>query len=135
MVPLSRPQPANFALTLNWTRQKNADGYLIYADKCGKGNKMKLLTTIRKNKTISFTQKKLKKGTYFKYMVVAYKNVNGKKMTIAASVVLYAPAMVGKTTVAKSVKLSKTKVTVKKGKSVTVSAAEVLKEASRLTAR
>ena len=119
----------NSALTLKWAKQKNADGYLIYGNKCGKGNKMKLLKTVKKNGTVSYTQKKLKKGTYYKYMVVAYKNVNGKKMPIAASVVLHAPTKGGKTTVAKSVKPSKTKVTVKKGKSVTVKATEVLEEA------
>ena len=119
----------NSALTLKWKKQKNADGYLIYGNKCGKGNKMKLLKTIKKNGTVSYTQKKLKKGTYYKYMVVAYKNINGKKMPIAASVVLHAPTKGGKLTVAKSVKPSKTKVTVKKGKSVTVKATEVLEEA------
>ena len=114
----------NSALTLKWTKQKNADGYLIYGNKCGKGNKMKLLKTIKKNGTVSYTQKKLKKGTYYKYMVVAYKNVNGQKMPIAASVVLHAPTKGGKLTVAKSVKVNKAKVSVKKGKSVTIKATE-----------
>ena len=50
-------------------------------------------------------------------------------MPIAASVVLHAPTKGGKTTVAKSVKLSKTKVSVNKGKSVNVKAEEVLEEA------
>ena len=50
----------NSALTLKWAKQKNADGYLIYGNKCGKGNKMKLIKTVKKNGTVSFTQKKLK---------------------------------------------------------------------------
>ena len=116
----------NSALTIKWAKQKNADGYLVYGNLCGK--KYKLLKTIDKSKTVSYTQKKLKKGKYNKYMVVAYKNVSGQKMPIAASVVIHAPTKGGKTTVAKSVKLSKTKVSVKKGKSVTVKATEVLEE-------
>ena len=123
----------NSALTLKWAKQKNADGYLIYGNKCGKGNKMKLIKTIKKNGTVSYTQKRLKKGTYYKYMVVAYKNVNGQKMPIAASVVVHVPTKGGKTTVAKSVKTTQkvkkkdkavSSVSVKKGKSVTIKATE-----------
>ena len=127
----------NAALTLQWAKQKKADGYLIYDNKCGKGNKMKLLKTIKKNSTVKWTQKKLKKGSYYKYMVVAYKNVNGQKMPIAASVVIHVPTKGGKTTVAKSVKTTQkvkkkdkavSSVSVKKGKSVTIKATEVLEE-------
>ena len=119
----------NTALTLKWTKQKKADGYLIYGNKCGKGNKMKLVKTIKKNSTVKWTQKKLKKGTYYKYMVVAYKNVNGEKMPIAASVVIHVPTKSGKVTVAKSLTVKQgkkvvSKLTVKKGKSVTVKVTE-----------
>ena len=66
-------------------------------------------------------------------MVVAYKNVNGKKMPIAASVVIHVPTKGGKTTVAKSLKVTQgkkavSKLTLKKGKSVTLKAAEVKEE-------
>lgn len=119
----------NTALTLKWTKQKKADGYLIYGNKCGKGNKMKLLKTIKKNSTVKWTQKKLKKGTYYKYIVVAYKNVNGQKMPIAASVVIHVPTKGGKVTVAKSLTVKQgkkvvSKLTVKKGKSATVKVTE-----------
>ena len=66
-------------------------------------------------------------------MVVAYKNVNGQKMPIAASVVIHVPTKGGKTTVAKSVKTTQkvkkkdkavSSVSVKKGKSVTLKATE-----------
>ena len=122
---------AEKTMTLQWTKQKDADGYLIYSNLCGKGNKMKLVKTIKKNSTVKFTQKKLKKGKNYKYMVVAYKNVNGQKMPIAASVTIHVTTKGGKTTVAKSVKLNKTKVTVKKGKSVTLKATEVVDEAKK----
>ena len=54
-------------------------------------------------------------------MVVAYKNVNGQKMTISAAVVVHTNTKGGKVTVAKSLKVTDTKkkavtkVTVKKG--------------------
>jgi uncharacterized protein YjdB len=111
---------AEKTMTLQWKKVKGADGYLIYGNKCGKGNKMKLVKTIKKNGTVSFTQKKLKKGTYYKYMVVAYKNVNGEKMPIAASTVMHVTTTGGKVTNPKSETVNKTKVSVKKGKSVTL---------------
>jgi hypothetical protein len=128
------PKQANKTLTFQWNKLKNADGYLIYGNKCGKGNKIKLVKTIKKNGTVKFTAKKLKKGTYYKYMVVAYKNVNGEKMPMAASVVVHVPTKGGKTTVAKSVKVTNTKkkaitkATVKKGKTFQLKASEVKDE-------
>lgn len=123
---------AEKTMTLQWKKVKGADGYLIYGNKCGKKNKMKLLKNIKKNGTVKWTQKKLKKGTYYKYMVVAYKNVkSGKKtikMPIAASVTVHATTKGAKNTIAKSVKVNKTKVSVKKGKSVTIKASEVKDE-------
>ena len=124
----------NSALTLKWAKQKKADGYLIYSNKSGKGNKMKLVKTIKKNGTVSFTQKKLKKGTDYKYMVVAYKNVNGEKMPMVASVVIHVPTKGGKVTAAKSVKVTDTKkkaitkASVKKGKTFQLKASEVKDE-------
>ena len=47
---------------------------------------MKLVKTIKKNKTVKLNFKGLKKGKYYKYMVVAYKNVNGQKMPMSSSV-------------------------------------------------
>jgi uncharacterized protein YjdB len=93
-------------------------------NKCGKGNKMKLLKTVNGNKTLKWTQKKLKKGTYYKYMVVAYKTVNKKKMPIAASATIHAITHAGKTTAIKSVKVNKTKVSLKKGKTFQIKASE-----------
>jgi hypothetical protein len=116
-------------ITLQWKKQKNADGYMVFGNVCGK--KYKLLKTITKNSTTSFTQKKLKKGKNYKYLVVAYKNVNGQKMTISAAVVVHTNTKGGKVTVAKSLKVTDTKkkavtkVTVKKGKTFQLKAAEV----------
>ena len=61
-------------------------------------------------------------------MVIAYKTVNKKKMPIAASVVIHAPTKGGKLTAAKELKVNKTSVSVKKGKTFQIKASEVKEE-------
>jgi hypothetical protein len=51
-------------ITLQWKKVKEADGYLIYGNQCGKKYKLKLVKTIKKNKTVKLNFKGLKKGTY-----------------------------------------------------------------------
>ena len=111
-------------ITLKWNKVKGADGYLIYGNKCGAKNTYKLIKTVNASKN-TFTQNKLKKGTFYKYLVVAYKLVDGKKVTIAASKTIHAVTAGGKYGNAKAVKVNKASVTVRSGKSVTIKAAEV----------
>ena len=85
--------------------------YVVYGNKCGsKYKKLKKITST------SFTQKKLKKGTYYKYLVVA---INAKGKTITTSKTIHIATSGGKvgnptkvTTVAKkdavSIKAKKT---------------------------
>ena len=114
---------------LKWNRVKNADGYEIYGNKCGKKNKYKLLKRITKGSTTFYTQKKLKKGTYYKYIVRAYKVIDGTKVTVAVSKTIHAATSGGKYGNAKSVKVNKNKttVTLKKGKKYSLKAKEVKK--------
>ena len=61
----------NKKITVQWNKAKGAKKYVVYGNKCG--TKMKKLTTTTKKK-LSFTKiagKKVKKGTYYKFMVVA----------------------------------------------------------------
>ena len=60
-------------------------------------------------------------------MVCAYKLIDGQKVTIAASKTIHAVTDGGKYGNAKSVKVNKTKVSIKKGKSYTIKASEVKK--------
>lgn len=111
-------------IKLKWKKVNGADGYLVYGNKCGKANKYKLIKSLSSNKT-SYSQSKLKTGTYYKYMVVAYKLVDGKRVTIAVSKTIHA-ATTGKSYCnVKSVKVNKSKVSIKKGKSFTIKASEV----------
>ena len=112
------------SVTLTWRKYADADGYLIYGCEGSKGSKMKLLKTIKGNKTVKWTQKKLKKGNYYKYKVVAYKNVKGKKQTLVTSKEAHTVTHDGKTTAVKAVKVNKTSVSVKKGKTFQIKASE-----------
>ena len=113
-------------VTIKWSKIKEADGYQIFGNKCGRKNKYKLLKTV-KNK-YSLKQKKLKQGTYYKYAVIAYKVIDGKKITIAASKTVHVTTTGGKYGVAKAVKLNKTKVNMKKKQTFRIKAKEIKKD-------
>ena len=63
------------SMILTWNKIKGADTYKIYGAKCGKD--FKLLKTISAKK-LTWTNGKLKKGTHYKYYVVALSK--GKKL-------------------------------------------------------
>ena len=112
------------SVTVKWNKVKNADGYIVYGAKCGAKSKYKVLKVVS-SKTTSYTHKKLKKGTYYKYNIVAFKYVNGVKVTLAASKKIHATTLGGKYGVAKAVKLNKSKVKIKKGKTFNIKASEI----------
>lgn len=115
------------SVTVKWNKVKNADGYIVYGAKCGAKSKYKVLKVVS-GKTTSYTHKKLKKGTYYKYNIVAFKYVNGVKVTLAASKKIHATTLGGKYGVAKAVKLNKSKVKIKKGKTFKIKASEIKKD-------
>jgi len=115
----------NKKITLKWKKVKGADGYLVYGTPCGKGKKPKLIKTLKKNSKTTFTQTKRKKGTPYRYIVRAYKLVGGKKITISIAKTVHVFTNGGKYTNAKSVKVNKTKVSIKKGKKFKLKATEV----------
>ena len=103
------------SIKLSWKKVNGATKYVIYGNKCGKGSKYK---TIGEVAGVSFTQKKLKKGTYYKYLVVA---VDGDKV-LAVSKTIHVATKGGKVGNNTGVKLSKTKVSLKKGNTKTIKA-------------
>ena len=110
------------SIKISWNKAKGAESYVIYGSKCGKKNKYVKLGTVTGT---SYTQKKLKKGTYYKYIVVA--EGNGK--TRAISKTIYIATKGGKFGNHKAVKVKKSKVKLKKGKTARIKA--VAKAASR----
>lgn len=115
--PFLKVSSKQTSVTLKWTKVKNADGYKIYGAKCG--NSYKLLKTVN-NKTVKWTQTKLTPGTYYKYYVVAYRNINGKQVTIAKTDSMHIATAGKSKAYVKSMKVNKTKVTLKKGKKTTI---------------
>ncbi|MCR4842498.1 MAG: Ig-like domain-containing protein, partial [Eubacterium sp.] len=123
------------SMVLKWSKQTGADGYDIYGNYCnlkGKVYKKVYIKSVGKNVS-KLKLKKLKKGRYYKYVVRAYKIINGKKYTIAASVTIHSTTKGSKYGVAKAVKIKKvgkkkkktTKVTLKAGKKAKIKAVEV----------
>ena len=105
------------SITLKWSKTKDADGYMIYGAKCG--NSYKLLKTV-KGSTAKWTHKKLKSGTYYKYYVVAYKTVNGKKTMIGKSKDMHTATLGKGYGYAKQITVKKSEITLKKGATATI---------------
>ena len=106
-------------ITLKWSAQSKANGYIIYGAPCGK--KMTRLATIANGKTAKYTFKKLKKGKYYKYIVVAYKKTAIDNRVIAKSKSVHIATPGGKKGNPTGISV-KTKMTVKKGKKVKIKA-------------
>ena len=106
--------------TLTWSKVKGADGYIIYGKKNAKLAEVKASVT-------KYKRTKLKKGTYYQYVVKAYKLVNGEKAIIASSKVVYSTTDGGKYGNAKSIKVRKSTVKLKKGKTFNLKASVVKK--------
>ena len=79
------------AVTLAWTKVDGASGYIIYGNQCGRKNKYVKVAEISTDKTVKKTIKKIgknkiKKGTYYKFIVAAVaKDKAGAKKVIATS--------------------------------------------------
>ena len=108
-------------IKISYKKPSGTKKFMIFASKCGSKNKLKYLKTVTAK---SFTQKKLKKGTYYKYLVVA---VNSKGNVVSTSKVIHAATKGGKVGNDKKVttKAKKNKVTLKKGKSFSLKAKAV----------
>ena len=102
---------SNTSLKISWTKVPGAKSYVVYGNKCGAGNPFKKITTITGT---SYTQKKLGKGTYYKYLIVA---VNGDK-ALSTSKTIHVATKGGKVGNSKSVttKAKNNKVSLKRGK-------------------
>lgn len=102
------------SVKVTWKKVKGATKYVVYGNKCGKGNRYVKLKAVKGK---SYTQKSLKAGTYYKYLVVAVRG----DAAIATSKTIHVATKGGKAGNVKSVsvaaKANKGKLTLKKGAS------------------
>ncbi len=114
------------SVLIKWKKVSGAKKYVIYGNKCGTKNKYKKLKTITGTK-LTFKKvagKKVKKGTYYKFIIYAV-GKNGKTLSTSKTVHVATPG--GKVGNDKSVKTAakKNKVTLKKGKTFKLKAKAV----------
>ena len=124
------------SITLEWSKLDGVDGYLVYGNRCNtstKTYKYKKLATITNGRT--WTHKNLKKGTFYKYIVKAYRIVDGKKVVTDTSASIHVITQGSKYGIAKSVSVTKignkknvSKITLKKGKTAQITAKEIKKD-------
>lgn len=111
---------------LKWKKVSGADGYVIYGSVCEE--EFEKQTVIKKGSTTTWTDKKLDPGTYYQYYITAYKLVNGKKLWIAKSPVIYATTDGGEYGNVTTVTVNKESVTLKKGKTFKIKAEQTADE-------
>ena len=122
---------AKNSITLKWNKVKGADGYIVYGECCNSKGKIYKVKKLSDTKKLSYTHKKLKKGTYYKYIVRAYKLVDGVKTTVTISKMLHITTSGGRYGNYTSVKVPKKKVTIKKGRKYTIKAKAVVKKGKK----
>ena len=113
------------SLTVKWKRVKGAAGYIIYAAKAGASRYVRAGET-GNSAAKSFTLKKisgkrLKKNTYYKILILAYKNSTDGRRLLASSKTIHAATGGGKN--GNPVKLTglKTSLAVQRGKKIKLS--------------
>lgn len=116
------------SIRIKWKKVAGARKYVIYGNKCGIHNKYKKMLSTT-NLTMTFTKvagQRVKKGTYYKFLVYA---VDGKGKIISTSKTVHVATTGGKVGNDKAVRTAakKKKVTIKKGKSFRLKAKPVPK--------
>ena len=122
--------------TVKWNKAESADGYLVYAQYCGK-KATKPTKTITKNTTTKTTitkinGKKISLKKNFHVYVVPYKLVDGEKVVLGKSMTAHlVGAKNARYSNVKKLTLKKTKYTVKVGKTAKIKAKVTLVNKNR----
>lgn len=120
---VAKANAGNKKATISWNKVHGAAKYQIYFSLCNEGDKKyepKLYKTVSAS-TSSFTIKKLRKNTYYKFYVTAL-DKSGKRIASTPQHHFCTNNVCGRYTNPKSVDPSKTKVTLNKGKTYKLSA-------------
>lgn len=116
------------SITITWKKVKGAKSYVIYGNRCGKTNKYVKQATVKKGTKYTVkkvNKKKLAKGKYYKFIVVALDKNNN---VLSTSKTVHATTKGGKNTNSTSVTTAakKNKVTLKVKKTFKLAAKEVV---------
>lgn len=103
------------SVALSWKKYAGADGYDVFWRYCDGSINYERAGTV-KNGKLSMTHKKLKNDREYKYFIAAYKMVEGRKIYIAKSNGIHVAMKQASRTNAVSIKVNRTKVTLKAGK-------------------
>lgn len=117
------------SVKISWKKPKGTKSYVVYAAKCGSAyKKLKVLGASKKSLTVKkVAGKKVKKGTYYKFIVVALSKASGKGNVVSTSKTVHVATKGGKVGNDKKVKTAakKGKLSLKKGKSFKLKAKAV----------
>ena len=106
------------SVKIKWKKIADADGYIVLGNKCNTAKKkyaFEVLDIVSGSVT-SYKHKGLAKGTSYKYIIQAYKMIDGKLSIITTGKTVYATTSGGKNGNIKALKVNKSKLKLKKGK-------------------
>ncbi len=110
------------SITLKWNKVSGAKTYLIYGNRCGSANRLQKLGEISGTK---WTHSGLKKGTYYKYLVIANSGEISEDAAVSISKTVHVVTAGSKKGNVKKIKLKKAAVKLKKGKRFKIKAVMV----------
>ena len=115
------------SIEIKWKKEADADGYMIYGALCNKSkekHKFQHMATVGPD-TTSWMCKKLKKNSYYKFYVIAFRNENGTAKELSRSKKLHVTTLNPTYGNATGIKLGKSAFTLKKGQKRKISAWEI----------
>ena len=121
-------QTADGQIKISWIKADGADGYRIYVSVCDGESNYKL---IKDTKDLTGAIKNLNNKKSYKFYVVAYKNVDGKKVRICKSMIYHVVLSDSKYTNVKAIKVAKTSYTLNVGDKQKLNAKSVKQEKNK----
>ncbi len=128
------------SVQIKWRPVEGADGYLVYGSQCNSGGVKRYFARMAETDagTTSYTAKKLKRASYYKFYVVAYKNTADGQEALAKTKRIHVTTLNKKTGDATDLKIyriadskkkaMKKKLSLEEKGSVTIFATEVNKQ-------
>ena len=137
IIRLRSPKQTATSIKLSWEKNIKAVKYVIYGNRCGKNNRLIKLTDVSDKNISNFTVtqaagSKLRKGTYYKFIIVA---VDKDNKVVSTSRIIHVATKGGKVGNYKSVTVSKSVINkakkLKTGKSLKLKA-KAVKQSGKL---